>query len=119
MALSIFHYSTTIFLGVGIFFPSVYIYCVEAGLFPLIANGPLADRCGKVTDISLIAGKKFRNWVVKDVDPVSQAVPTVKKRHRNIVLSFPHDSVTTARLKTYNVHLDIGVQRARDQMSRD
>ncbi|GFT97865.1 hypothetical protein TNCV_2167741 [Trichonephila clavipes] len=47
------------------------------------------------------------------------AVPTVKKRRRNIVLSFSHDSMTTARLKIYNVHRAIGAQRTRDQMSRD
>ncbi|GFV34174.1 hypothetical protein TNCV_3483841, partial [Trichonephila clavipes] len=47
------------------------------------------------------------------------AVPTVKKRRRNIVLSFSHDSVTTARLKTYNVHQAISAQRGRDQMGRD
>ncbi|GFX27569.1 hypothetical protein TNCV_4996241 [Trichonephila clavipes] len=47
------------------------------------------------------------------------AVPTVKKRRRIIVLSVSHDSVTTARLKTYNVNRAIGVQRARDQKSRD
>ncbi|GFU45682.1 hypothetical protein TNCV_4223751 [Trichonephila clavipes] len=50
---------------------------------------------------------------------VAAAVPTVKKRHRNIVLSFSHDSVKTARLKTYNAHRVIGTQRARDQMGRD
>ncbi|GFW01447.1 hypothetical protein TNCV_5030971 [Trichonephila clavipes] len=71
---------------------------------------------GKIPDISLIAGKEFRNWVVKDLDPFSQADQTVKKRCRNIVLSFFHDSVTTVRLKTYNVHLDIGTHWARDQM---
>ncbi|GFV74224.1 uncharacterized protein TNCV_2312221 [Trichonephila clavipes] len=63
---------------------------------------------GKIPDTSLIAGKEFRNWVVKDLDPFSQAVRTVKKRSRNIVLSFSHDSVTTARLKTYNGHRAIG-----------
>ncbi|GFX40653.1 hypothetical protein TNCV_2374371 [Trichonephila clavipes] len=92
--------------------------CDGAGLFPLIVKIG-ADRRGKIPDISLIAGKKFRNWVVKDLDPFSQDVPTVKKRCRNIVLSFSHDSVTTARLKTYNVHRVIGTQRARDQISRD
>ncbi|GFX27829.1 hypothetical protein TNCV_2614891 [Trichonephila clavipes] len=66
-----------------------------------------------------MAGKAFRNWVVKDSDPLSQAVPTVKKRRRNIVLSFSHDSVTTARLKTYNAHRAICAQGARDQMGRD
>ncbi|GFX03566.1 hypothetical protein TNCV_4751511 [Trichonephila clavipes] len=74
---------------------------------------------GKIPHISLIAGKEFRNWVVKELDPFSQALPTVKKRRRNIVLSFSHDSVTTARLKTYNMHLDIGAQRARDQMGAE
>ncbi|GFT24557.1 uncharacterized protein TNCV_3253571 [Trichonephila clavipes] len=62
-----------------------------------------ADRRGKIADISLIAGKEFRNWVVKDLDPLSQAVPIVKKRRRNIVLSFAYDSVTIARLKTYKL----------------
>ncbi|GFX82077.1 hypothetical protein TNCV_398071 [Trichonephila clavipes] len=71
---------------------------------------------GKIPDISVIDGKEFRNRVVKDLDPFSQAVRTVKKRCRNIVLSFSHDSVTTARLETYNVHLDIGAHWARDQM---
>ncbi|GFT07912.1 hypothetical protein TNCV_873441 [Trichonephila clavipes] len=68
---------------------------------------------GKIPDISLIAGKEFRNWVVKDLDPLSQVVPAIKKRRRNIVLSFSHDSttVTTARLKAYNVHRAIGTQR--------
>ncbi|GFU35129.1 hypothetical protein TNCV_174361 [Trichonephila clavipes] len=74
-----------------------------------------SDRRGKIADISLIAGKEFRNWVVKDLDPPSQAVLTVKNRRRNIVLSFSHDSV----MKTYNVHRAIGAQRARDQMGRD
>ncbi|GFU15571.1 hypothetical protein TNCV_1170741 [Trichonephila clavipes] len=74
---------------------------------------------GKFPDISLIAGKEFRIWVVKDLDPFSQAVRTVKKRCRNIVLSFSHDSVMTAPLKAYNVHRAIGAQRARDQMGRD
>ncbi|GFT30511.1 hypothetical protein TNCV_2377891 [Trichonephila clavipes] len=40
-------------------------------------------------------------------------------RRRNIVLSFSHNSVTTARLKTYNVHLDIGAHWAIDQMGCD
>ncbi|GFV70655.1 uncharacterized protein TNCV_3842341 [Trichonephila clavipes] len=86
---------------------------------PLVRLVEREERRGKIADISLIAGKEFRNWVVKDLDPLSQAVPTVKKRRRNIVLSFSHDSVTTARLKSYNVHLDIGPQRARYQGSRD
>ncbi|GFX33521.1 uncharacterized protein TNCV_1931881 [Trichonephila clavipes] len=73
----------------------------------------------KIPVVSLIAGKEFRNWVIKDLDPFSQAVRNVKKRCRNIELSFSQDSVTTAPLKTNNVHLDIGAQRARDQMSRD
>ncbi|GFW51285.1 hypothetical protein TNCV_3254141 [Trichonephila clavipes] len=47
------------------------------------------------------------------------AVPTVKKRRRNIKLSFSHDSVTTERLKTYSVQRAIGPQRARDQTGRD
>ncbi|GFV06507.1 hypothetical protein TNCV_2948291 [Trichonephila clavipes] len=63
---------------------------------------------GKNPDDSLIAEKEFRNWVVKDLVPFSQTVLGVKKRHINIVLSFSHDSVTIALLKTYNVHLDIG-----------
>ncbi|PRD34607.1 UNVERIFIED_CONTAM: hypothetical protein NCL1_14081, partial [Trichonephila clavipes] len=50
---------------------------------------------------------------------IYNAVRNVKKRCRNIELSFSQDSVTTAPLKTNNVHLDIGAQRARDQMSRD
>ncbi|GFY36641.1 hypothetical protein TNCV_28451 [Trichonephila clavipes] len=91
----------------------------KAGLFPIIAKSGAPDRREKIADISLIAGNEFRNWVVEDLDSFSQAVPTVKKRRRNIVLSFSHDSVTTAHLKTYNVHLDIDAQRARDQMSRD
>ncbi|GFU21547.1 hypothetical protein TNCV_3827501 [Trichonephila clavipes] len=92
--------------------------CDVDSLFPLFAEKG-ARQTWENADISLIEEKEFRNWVVKDLDPPSQAVPTVKKRPRNIVLSFSHDSGTTARLKTYNVHLDIGAQRARDQMSRD
>ncbi|GFT52092.1 hypothetical protein TNCV_4504701 [Trichonephila clavipes] len=60
---------------------------------------------GKIANIFLIAGKEFRNWVVKDLDPLSQVVLAIQKRHRKIVLAFSHDSVTTVRLKTYNVHL--------------
>ncbi|GFU50043.1 hypothetical protein TNCV_4933921 [Trichonephila clavipes] len=45
--------------------------------------------------------------------------PDRQKETLNIVLSFSHDSVTTARLKTYNVHRAIGAQRARDQMGQD
>ncbi|GFX66282.1 hypothetical protein TNCV_342561 [Trichonephila clavipes] len=45
--------------------------------------------------------------MVKDFDPFSHILG-VKKRLINIVLSFSHDSMTTARLKTYIVHLDIG-----------
>ncbi|GFX31845.1 hypothetical protein TNCV_171781 [Trichonephila clavipes] len=71
---------------------------------------------GEIADISLIAGKEFRNWVVKDLDPLFQVVSAIQKRRRKILLSFPHDSVTTARLKTYKVHLDIGVHWARDQV---
>ncbi|GFU24007.1 hypothetical protein TNCV_3332201 [Trichonephila clavipes] len=78
-----------------------------------------ADRRGKIAEISLIAGKGLRDCVVKDLDPLSQAVPTVKKRRRNIALSFSVDSVKTARLKTYNVPRAISAQRARDQMGRD
>ncbi|GFU10802.1 hypothetical protein TNCV_2388021 [Trichonephila clavipes] len=93
-------------------------HCDVASLFPyLLRVGP--DRRGKIADISLTAGAEFCNWVVKDLDPCSQAVPTVKKIRHNIVHSFSHDSGTTARLKTYNVYLDIGAQRARDQISRD
>ncbi|GFX92775.1 hypothetical protein TNCV_4876321 [Trichonephila clavipes] len=92
--------------------------CDEAGLFPLIAKSG-GRQSWKIPDISLIAGKEFRNWVVKDSDPLSQAIPTVKKRRRNIGLSFFDDSVTTARLKTYNVHRAISAQPARDQMGRD
>ncbi|GFV09941.1 hypothetical protein TNCV_4884751, partial [Trichonephila clavipes] len=62
---------------------------------------------GKIPNISLIARKEFRNWIAKDLDPFFQAVRTVKKICRNIVLSFSCDSGMTARLKTYNVHLDI------------
>ncbi|GFV36808.1 uncharacterized protein TNCV_5010921 [Trichonephila clavipes] len=55
--------------------------------------------------------------VVKDLDYLSQAVPTVKKRRRKIVLY--GDSVMKACLKTYHVHRAIGAQRARDEMGRD
>ncbi|GFT83336.1 hypothetical protein TNCV_1555561 [Trichonephila clavipes] len=41
-----------------------------------------ADRRGKK------AGKEFRTWVVKDLDPLSQTVSTVKKRRRNIDCAF-------------------------------
>ncbi|GFV93765.1 integrase catalytic domain-containing protein [Trichonephila clavipes] len=58
-------------------------------------------------------------WSKVGLDTLFQAVPSVKKRRRKIVLSFSHDSVTTVHLKTYNVHLDIGAKWARDQMSRD
>ncbi|GFU61579.1 hypothetical protein TNCV_971391 [Trichonephila clavipes] len=74
---------------------------------------------GKIPDISLIAEKEPRNWVVKDLHPFLKAAWIVKKRCRNIVLSYSHDSGTTARLKTYNVHQDIGAHWARDQMARD
>ncbi|GFW18564.1 hypothetical protein TNCV_1222251 [Trichonephila clavipes] len=37
--------------------------------------------------------------------------------HSTVVLSFSRDSVTTARLVTYNVHLDIGAHGARDETS--
>ncbi|GFY23896.1 hypothetical protein TNCV_3536901 [Trichonephila clavipes] len=62
----------------------------------------------QIPDFSLIAGKEFRNWVLG-----------VKKRRINNVLSLTPDSVTTARLKTYNLLPDIGAHRARDEMSRD
>ncbi|GFV25235.1 hypothetical protein TNCV_1466761 [Trichonephila clavipes] len=45
-----------------------------------------------------MAEKEFRNWVVKPLDPFSQAVRTIKKRYRNIGLSFSLDSMT--KLKT-------------------
>ncbi|GFV92919.1 hypothetical protein TNCV_1693121 [Trichonephila clavipes] len=64
-------------------------WCDEASLFPLIAkSGP--DRRGKIADISQIAEKEFGNWVVKDLDPFSQAVPTVKKRrNKHCAFVFP------------------------------
>ncbi|GFW77210.1 hypothetical protein TNCV_2726401 [Trichonephila clavipes] len=70
---------------------------------------------GKLQTFPKLLGKNFRNWVVKDLDPISQ-VRTIKKRYRNIAISFSHDSVTTGRLKTYSVHLGIGAHWARDQM---
>ncbi|GFX81805.1 hypothetical protein TNCV_2570061 [Trichonephila clavipes] len=42
--------------------------CDEAGLFPLIAKSG-ADRSGEIPVISLIAGKKFHKWVVRNSDP--------------------------------------------------
>ncbi|GFX08159.1 hypothetical protein TNCV_4783731 [Trichonephila clavipes] len=99
-------------LGVG---------CDEAVLFPLITKRtlcPLPKDVGKIPDISLIPGKEFWNWEVKDLVPFSQTVPGNKKRRINIVLSFFHNSVTTARLTTYNVHSDISAHWARDDRSR-
>ncbi|GFT15930.1 hypothetical protein TNCV_3315001 [Trichonephila clavipes] len=46
----------------------------EAGLFFLIAKSG-ADRRGKIADISLIAGKEFRNWVVRYSDPLFPGCP--------------------------------------------
>ncbi|GFX86347.1 hypothetical protein TNCV_2562291 [Trichonephila clavipes] len=71
---------------------------------------------GKAADISPIAGKEFKNWMVKDLSPLSQVVSAIQKRRRKIVLSFSHDSETAVRLKTYNVHLGIGAHWARDQV---
>ncbi|GFX82049.1 integrase catalytic domain-containing protein [Trichonephila clavipes] len=45
------------------------------------------------------------------------AVPTVKKRRINIVLSFSHDSLTTACLETNNVHVDIDAHWAETDRS--
>ncbi|GFU49320.1 hypothetical protein TNCV_3611171 [Trichonephila clavipes] len=72
---------------------------------------------GKIADIALIAGKEFRNWVFKDLGSLSQVVSAIQKIYRKIVLSLSNDSVMTARLKTYNVHLHIGAHWARDQVS--
>ncbi|GFU41660.1 hypothetical protein TNCV_154271 [Trichonephila clavipes] len=72
---------------------------------------------GEIPDISLIAGKEFRNWEVKDLDPFPDCPRKYNvKRRINIVLPFSHDSVTTARLKTYNVHLDIASHGDREEM---
>ncbi|GFX81627.1 hypothetical protein TNCV_4644671 [Trichonephila clavipes] len=87
--------------------------CDEVGLFPLIVKSG-SDRRGKISDVSLISGKEFHKWVVKNCDNFIPGSPDVKKRLRNIVISFSHDSVTTARLR-----LPIGGQRAREQMCRD
>ncbi|GFW42345.1 hypothetical protein TNCV_239421 [Trichonephila clavipes] len=69
---------------------------------------------GKIADVSLIAGKECRYWVVKDFGPLSRVLfQAIQKRRHRIVLSFSNDSVTTVRLKTYNVHLDIGAHWAK------
>ncbi|GFW18932.1 hypothetical protein TNCV_5133841 [Trichonephila clavipes] len=87
--------------------------CDVVGRFPLIVkidaerrweNSRHFPNCWE--RISELGGQRFG----------PQAVRTVKKRCRNIVLSFSRDSVTTARLKAYNVYLDIVAQWARDQM---
>ncbi|GFT51309.1 hypothetical protein TNCV_4954591 [Trichonephila clavipes] len=82
--------------------------CDEAGHFPLVTTYPLPTNVARIPDFSLIAGKKFWNWVLG-----------VTKRHINNVLSFTSDTVTTARLNTYNVYPDIGAHGARDGMCRD
>ncbi|GFS87464.1 hypothetical protein TNCV_207791 [Trichonephila clavipes] len=53
---------------------------VEAGLFPLITKSG-ADKHGKIPDVSLIAGKEFRKWGVRNSDPFSQAIPERHRRH--------------------------------------
>ncbi|GFU86294.1 hypothetical protein TNCV_369501 [Trichonephila clavipes] len=85
--------------------PLLCFRCDEAGLFPLIVKSG-ADRRGKMPVVSLIAGKEFRKWVVRNSDLFSPGYPNRHKRHRNIVLSFSHDSATTARLRTYNMSRD-------------
>ncbi|GFT43691.1 hypothetical protein TNCV_1554711 [Trichonephila clavipes] len=52
--------------------------CNEASLFPVIAKSG-ADRRGKIPDISLIAGKEFRNWLVRDSDPLFPGCPDRQK----------------------------------------
>ncbi|GFY18867.1 hypothetical protein TNCV_3875551 [Trichonephila clavipes] len=92
--------------------------CDEASPFPLTAK----SRCRKTSGNCRYfpnCWEEIRNCMVKDLDSHSQAVPSVKKRRRNIMLSFSHDSVTTARLKTYKVHRAIGAKRARDKMGLD
>ncbi|GFU10799.1 hypothetical protein TNCV_2387991 [Trichonephila clavipes] len=86
------------------------LLCDEAGHFPLITTDPcpLPTNVAKIPDFCLIAGKEFRNWVFG-----------VKKRCINNVLSFTPYSVTTARLKAYNVHPDIGAHGARDEICRE
>ncbi|GFY17031.1 hypothetical protein TNCV_1088071 [Trichonephila clavipes] len=79
--------------------------CDEAGLFPLIAKSG-TDRRGEIPVVSLIAGKEFRKWVVRNSDPYFPGYPDRQKKHCNIVLSFSHDSVTTAGLRTYNMSRD-------------
>ncbi|GFV29509.1 hypothetical protein TNCV_2728901 [Trichonephila clavipes] len=92
-----------------------YKAVTQSDAFPYLLRLISTDG-GKISDISLIAGKEFRNWMVKDLVPLSQVVSAIQKRRRKIVLSFSDDSVTTARLKTYNVRVDIGAHWARDQM---
>ncbi|GFX61810.1 hypothetical protein TNCV_1383081 [Trichonephila clavipes] len=67
--------------------------------------------CGALqkNPINELLDQKTRNLVVR----------TVKKRRRNIVLQFSHDSVTTACLKTYNALRAICAQQVRHQMGRD
>ncbi|GFV36040.1 hypothetical protein TNCV_2867981 [Trichonephila clavipes] len=79
--------------------------CDEAGHFPLITTDPLPTNVARIPDFSLIAGKEFRNWVLG----------VTKRRSNNVTPIL----VTTARLKTYSVHPDIGAHGAKDKMCRD
>ncbi|GFU27900.1 hypothetical protein TNCV_449991 [Trichonephila clavipes] len=72
-----------------------------------IIENSVSERKGIENDVSVIAGKEFRNWVLG-----------VKKRRINNVSSFTPIPVTTARLKAYNVYPDIDAHGARDEMCR-
>ncbi|GFV04828.1 hypothetical protein TNCV_5047921 [Trichonephila clavipes] len=81
------------------------IHTDEAGLFPLIAKRG-TDRRGKILFVSLIAGKEFRKWVVRNSDPFFPGYSDIQKRHGYIVLSSSHDLMMTTRSRTCNMSLD-------------
>ncbi|GFV10609.1 hypothetical protein TNCV_2122601 [Trichonephila clavipes] len=59
---------------------------------------------GKIADISLIAGKEFRNWVVKDLGSLSQVVSAIQKRRRSglpRILRLPPQAIR--RVRRYNL----------------
>ncbi|GFV57709.1 hypothetical protein TNCV_1552011 [Trichonephila clavipes] len=68
-------------------------------LFLVIAKNLYADECEKNLFVSLIAGEKFRKWLVKNSDHFPTSSPRDEKRRRFNVLSVSHGSVTTARLE--------------------
>ncbi|GFY24048.1 hypothetical protein TNCV_1011011 [Trichonephila clavipes] len=78
-------------------------YCDEADLFPLIAMGGVPIDAG---NFQLSPNCWERISQVVGQNPFFPGYPDHQKRYRNIVLSFSHDSVTTARLRTYNMSRD-------------